>query len=216
MFELESVVAEWRKQMRAAGIKSRETLDELESHLRERIEQLGLRLPVNEAFQIAASELGGGNCLKSEFAKVNGFASRTAHWLRSNRSIALMLVGLWFIARGFHEAHFPLLGYILGHPQLHYGGLIPWMALAALQIPIGIGLFSRQYFWRIAALLMATYKIYLSGSIVVSLTLGSAASPVGWALVFRCVDLAVYLWAAWVLTRSLRRDLTPPRNAAAR
>src|SRR5690242_981903 len=39
MFDLNKSIANWRRQMSAAGIKNSEVLDELESHLREDIEQ---------------------------------------------------------------------------------------------------------------------------------------------------------------------------------
>ena len=39
MFDLEQSIAEWRRQMLAAGIKTPVPLEELEIHLREEIEQ---------------------------------------------------------------------------------------------------------------------------------------------------------------------------------
>ena len=39
MFDLEKSIAEWRKQMLSAGIKTPVPLEELEIHLREEIEQ---------------------------------------------------------------------------------------------------------------------------------------------------------------------------------
>ena len=39
MFDLEKAIADWRRQMLAAGIKTPVPLEELESHLREEIEQ---------------------------------------------------------------------------------------------------------------------------------------------------------------------------------
>ena len=39
MFNLEKEISEWRQQMLAAGVKSPVPLEELESHLREDIEQ---------------------------------------------------------------------------------------------------------------------------------------------------------------------------------
>ena len=39
MFDLEPAIADWRKQMLAAGIKTPVPLEELESHLREDVEQ---------------------------------------------------------------------------------------------------------------------------------------------------------------------------------
>src|SRR6267154_3427870 len=39
MFDLDQAIAQWRRQMLAAGIKTPVTLDELESHLRDDVEQ---------------------------------------------------------------------------------------------------------------------------------------------------------------------------------
>ena len=38
MFDIEKSIADWRRQMLAAGIKTPAPLDELESHLRDEIE----------------------------------------------------------------------------------------------------------------------------------------------------------------------------------
>jgi hypothetical protein len=40
MFNLEQAIATWRRQMLAAGLKSPVPLEELESHLREEMEQV--------------------------------------------------------------------------------------------------------------------------------------------------------------------------------
>lgn len=70
MFNLEQSIAEWRKQMLAAGIKTPVLLDELESHLREEIERR-MKLGANAqlAFEMTVSQLGHGAELKAEFAK---------------------------------------------------------------------------------------------------------------------------------------------------
>ena len=39
MFNLEQEITKWRQQLAAGGIKGREALDELESHLREDVEK---------------------------------------------------------------------------------------------------------------------------------------------------------------------------------
>lgn len=71
MFDLETAIAAWRKQMLDAGIKSPVTLDELELHLREEIErQSQSRLSEQTAFEIAAEKIGRPDKLKTEFNKV--------------------------------------------------------------------------------------------------------------------------------------------------
>ena len=54
MFNLEQTIAEWRRQMLAAGIKTPVPLEELEIHLREAIE-LHVKSGLNEAEAFQAS-----------------------------------------------------------------------------------------------------------------------------------------------------------------
>lgn len=70
MHDLEKRVAEWRRMMAARAVDN-ETLDELESHLRETVDPL-LRSGLNEAeaFQQAAAQLGSASALASEYQKV--------------------------------------------------------------------------------------------------------------------------------------------------
>ena len=71
MFDLEKSIADWRRQMLAAGIKTPVPLEELESHLREEIERQtksGLYEP--EAFNVAVRRIGQASMLKTEFKKV--------------------------------------------------------------------------------------------------------------------------------------------------
>ena len=81
MFDLEESIAEWRRQMLAARIKSPVILDELELHLREGIERLmdsGLDEPA--AFTTAVKNLGPAQSLRDEFKKVKATPSRRL-WL---------------------------------------------------------------------------------------------------------------------------------------
>jgi hypothetical protein len=71
MPDLEQSIAEWRKQMRAAGIKDAAPLDELENHLREDMErEMKAGANEREAFTRAAARLGSAETLREEFAKV--------------------------------------------------------------------------------------------------------------------------------------------------
>jgi hypothetical protein len=70
MFDLERAISEWRQQMLAAGIKF-EALDELESHLRDDIEQqVCSGTSVERALEIAIERLGKMEALESEFTKL--------------------------------------------------------------------------------------------------------------------------------------------------
>jgi hypothetical protein len=71
MFNLDQAIAEWRRRMRAAGIKTPVPLDELEAHLRDGIEQQAKSgLSEAEAFQAAVEEIGKAHPLHQEFKKV--------------------------------------------------------------------------------------------------------------------------------------------------
>ena len=71
MFDLANAIREWRRQMAAAGVKSADVLDELESHLRDHIEQQELAgSSQQQAFEIAAQQMGQAAALDGEFAKL--------------------------------------------------------------------------------------------------------------------------------------------------
>lgn len=72
MFDLENAIAEWRTQISVAGVKKKEIVDELESHLRDDIEQeiRGGQSP-QEAFKLAAGRIGKASEVENEFAKIN-------------------------------------------------------------------------------------------------------------------------------------------------
>ena len=71
MFDLDKAVAAWRNNLRAAGMKNRTLLNELESHLRDEVErQLKSGSDVRGAFESAVRQLGQPAELKSEFNKL--------------------------------------------------------------------------------------------------------------------------------------------------
>jgi hypothetical protein len=82
MFDLEQSIAEWRRQMLAAGIKSPVPLDELEIHLREEIEQqIKLGLSEQNAFNSTVQKIGQAGPLKIEFKKIDaGDWNRPLAW----------------------------------------------------------------------------------------------------------------------------------------
>src|SRR3954466_8014579 len=71
MPNLEQSIAEWRRTMMTAPNVGPETLDELENHLRETIEELvSSGVGDTEAFQQAASLLGTPEKVAAEFKKL--------------------------------------------------------------------------------------------------------------------------------------------------
>ena len=73
MFNLDESISEWRRQMLAAGIKTPVPLSELESHLRDDVEQqMRSGLSAQQAFEAAAQGIGQAAVLECEFDKVGG------------------------------------------------------------------------------------------------------------------------------------------------
>ncbi|MHC4556646.1 MAG: permease prefix domain 1-containing protein [Planctomycetota bacterium] len=72
MFELNEQIAKWRSSLNQSDRLSKSDIDELESHLREEIENLiASKLSEQEAFLVAAHRLGHSSALAEEFEKVN-------------------------------------------------------------------------------------------------------------------------------------------------
>jgi leader peptidase (prepilin peptidase)/N-methyltransferase len=73
MFNLDQAVAEWRRQMLAAGIRTPVPLEELESHLRDDVEQqVQSGSDAQQAFVAAVLRIGHAGALKGEFTKLGG------------------------------------------------------------------------------------------------------------------------------------------------
>jgi hypothetical protein len=92
MFDLEQSIADWRRQMLAAGIKTPVPLEELEIHLREEIErQMKSGLNAQHAFEFAVQKTGQGYVLNAEFAKVDGVGNPAQ---RERWFVSFILVGV--------------------------------------------------------------------------------------------------------------------------
>ena len=89
MFDLDSAITDWRRQMLAAGLKSPVPLDELETHLRDDIaEQMRSGIDAQQAFEAAIERVGPAHALKAEFEKA-GEARRT----RERRLFGMFTIG---------------------------------------------------------------------------------------------------------------------------
>ena len=72
MFDLNQAISDWRRQLASRGIRASDVLDELESHLREDVDQqVRSELSQQQAFQAAILRIGEGKALQKEFRKVN-------------------------------------------------------------------------------------------------------------------------------------------------
>jgi len=91
MFDLERAIAEWREQLASDGISPPEVLDELESHLRDDIEQqMRSGLSPQQAFNAALQRLGRRDALKTEFKRISG---RTEVLEKLMGLVGIILVG---------------------------------------------------------------------------------------------------------------------------
>ena len=98
MFNLEQAIAEWRRQMLAAGIQTPVPLEELEIHLREDIErQMKTRSNLQDAFSSAVQKLGSAHTVQTEFMKVDKTHS-ALKWklMEIGLTLATILVPLLF------------------------------------------------------------------------------------------------------------------------
>lgn len=90
MFNLETAIAEWRRQMRAAGIKTPVPLEELESHLCEDIErQMKAGAAAQKAFKISVRQVGEPTILNNEFRK-----NERTLMKNTKRTLAIILTGI--------------------------------------------------------------------------------------------------------------------------
>jgi hypothetical protein len=123
MFNLEKAIADWRRQMLAAGIETPVPLEELESHLREEIErQMKSGLDAPAAFEISIRQIGQPETLNHEFNK-----SERTFMIR----IVAMLMALFGTVLGGAMV-LPALGQWRDRGVLHRGPLLMGIALAII------------------------------------------------------------------------------------
>jgi leader peptidase (prepilin peptidase)/N-methyltransferase len=93
MFNLDEAIADWRRQMLAAGINTPVPMDELESHLRDDVEQqTKLGLGAQKAFESAVQRIGRAGALKREFTKVG------EPWRVFQRKSLWLFIGVAFLS----------------------------------------------------------------------------------------------------------------------
>ncbi len=113
MFDLNEQIEKWRASLLEKQTLGKSDIDELETHLREEIEQLTTaKLSEEEAFWIAAHRLGDTTALAGEFAKVNTsvICSTRIYWMAAGVLAYLLLSVLAASAwRGFF-----MLGRVIG------------------------------------------------------------------------------------------------------
>jgi hypothetical protein len=90
MFELERAISDWRREMQCRGIKGAEALDELESHLRDDLEeQVRSGMQIQQAFDAVRGRIGQSDSLGLEFKKI-----RFAELFRELKNALFTLLGV--------------------------------------------------------------------------------------------------------------------------
>jgi hypothetical protein len=98
MFDLEKSIADWRRQMLAAGIKL-SAVEELESHLREEVErQVKSGQSPQSAFDLAVKSIGPGVVLKREFRRSESLAARFTKLMGIGCGAVAVFFSLWIFS----------------------------------------------------------------------------------------------------------------------
>jgi hypothetical protein len=135
MFNLEQSIADWRKQMLAAGIQTPVPLEELEIHLREEIErQTKSGLNEQKAFEISVQRIGQPKALDREFNKSERvFMNRPT---KICAGVIGILVGMGLTIPGFIQ---------LGDELVMVDGKLGLWLLGGFLICWSLGLFRRIF-----------------------------------------------------------------------
>ncbi|MDB6020721.1 MAG: Clp domain protein [Pedosphaera sp.] len=223
MFELEKAIAEWRLNLLQAGIENREVLDELETHLRDRLELLKPHLPDAATFQAAVSQIGELEPLKREFAKLNRSGWR-------DNPITLRILAAWFILFGldavWHFTHIVLhFTQTLSTPRFRHSAVLGIVlcglsALLSLQIFVGMGLLRRSNFWRgcvfaygIPAILAGLGEMLFCAWMPAAKMAGDYSVfmgvliPMRFVWVWALLKICMMMWGFVFLTRPTTRNL---------
>ena len=132
MFDLEQSIMEWRQAMIRKGIGSPVPLEELESHLREDVEQqIQAGTSEQRAFETTVARIGRGEQLEIEFARAGGWRS----WLGNDKTkrVNRIFGVLWIL--------FSLHGFVNISRALMTPGLVP-SAAAKPVLLVGSGFLS--------------------------------------------------------------------------
>src|SRR5438105_4169841 len=100
MVNLDEQIRKWRGQMAADGVSASAVLDELESHLRDDMEQrIKSGLNPQDAFAEAARQIGPAHALRTELQKINR-AKSFREWVGRKLAVIVAIVGLICMAAG--------------------------------------------------------------------------------------------------------------------
>jgi hypothetical protein len=113
MFDLNVAVMQWRESLEQGESMAKPDLDELESHLRDQVDDLGgSGLSEEEAFWVGTHRLGDSAALQREFTKIDNTAywRKRLFWMAAGSLFFYLLVHLSFVCGEL----FTMAGMILG------------------------------------------------------------------------------------------------------
>src|SRR5260370_22002028 len=143
MADLDEKIAEWRRQMLAAGIKSPVPLNELESHLRDDVDQqMRSGLAEQLALGIALQRIGQANALKTEFEKVE---DQSKAWSRKQKIVFCYAAAVFYALIAIHTFFF--------RHDVSFSLAERMLGLAAVALTVLL-LCSVRYFYRILPVLI--------------------------------------------------------------
>jgi hypothetical protein len=196
MFDLEQAIADWRKQMLAAGIQAPVPLEELESHLREDIQrQMKSGLNQQKAFEISTQRIGQPESLKSEFKK-NGSP------VMKRIGIFTMSIGAVITLRILTEH--PDAAHFRGNEQIEWlfaGSAIFLFGLSNAFLYFESGDTRSVRLWKIIGITYSTFAVWISAlPILLFLTVpkySAAVGVTGRILVFAALAVSILSLFGW-------------------
>jgi len=168
MFDLESQIRKWRQHVLSTGSLGTQDVDELESHLRDSIDDLvGRGVTVEEAFIIAVHRMGDAEELHHEFAKVPTervwrqlLVPAADEAARHRERTELLLV----LALAFLGGLLGKIPAVLGHPLIElspmlYAKNVAFFALPPVAIYL---LWKRALSLRFVAVAVLTFAVFVT------------------------------------------------------
>jgi hypothetical protein len=164
MFDLNEQIGKWCNGLARSEAFQGRDIDELESHLREEIENLmAAKLSEQEAFSVAARRLGDSNALADEFAKINTgtLLSNRLCWMAVGVLLYLILA---YIA-GAASRGFALLGITSGL-RGYYVGIVSLLA-TALILAVTVLLLYRAFRQNLTGSILGPWAASLKGQVFI-------------------------------------------------
>lgn len=113
MRNLEQSITEWRQNMLASPGINRDTVDEMENHLRESVDQLvSAGFTEAEAFQKAVANLGAAHTISSEFQKLDTSMWWPVKLIAGVNALVALALGIYLYTRFGNQTSILLLGHM--------------------------------------------------------------------------------------------------------